>query len=325
MSNNEANSKGVLNLLENGLDFIMKGLDELFGQDRMLINVEATRIDTRNYKYGITNLFAGFLLVLKERLSKHMPELIYIGTIKDVRQKLRSGKQIPNTVDLDEALERLEIGPRVVFTEEELAIIKRIQNFRNQFEHFKVDINKHQVQAEVTKFLDIIETFLKTQLNINLDRYSPTSAALRKRVVRIREEVIKFDSKLEETVYETITLIAGRRIPGDLLSSQDEIVLPQLKKLNHTSSLLSRFHYIPDFEGKFEDAQWFVEIKGGYARGGYQTVIEKLIDIHKTIGAKTWLIAFGEFTEGEKNLAVKNGVYLTDPLSWKEILKISKA
>jgi hypothetical protein len=108
MSNAESsNIKLELSLLNNGLDFILKGIDELFDDDYVIREYSsAVDIGTSSYKYGVLNLFSGFLLLLKERLYRHMPELIYKGSLKDIKTQLNSGKT-PNTVDLDEALEKL--------------------------------------------------------------------------------------------------------------------------------------------------------------------------------------------------------------------------
>jgi len=95
------------------------------------------------------------IIELKERLTRHLPELIYKGTIRETKAKLSSGKT-PNTVDFDEALERLEIGPRVVFSQNDLKVIKRIQEFRNFFEHYEIIINPYQIWGELSKFVTII-------------------------------------------------------------------------------------------------------------------------------------------------------------------------
>jgi hypothetical protein len=107
MSHQEPNIKVELSLLENGLDFILKGIDELFDEEHVIREYSTTTdIDSSRYKYGVIHLFSGFLLLLKERLSRHVPELIFKGKISEVKQKIAKGRT-PNTVDLDEALERL--------------------------------------------------------------------------------------------------------------------------------------------------------------------------------------------------------------------------
>ncbi|MGF1524520.1 MAG: hypothetical protein ACFBSF_19530 [Leptolyngbyaceae cyanobacterium] len=117
-----------LSLLENGLDFIIRGIDELY---ELYDDIEYQQYiypisqPQKDYKYGVLHLFSGFLLLLKERLSHHMTGLIFEGRMEDVRRKLDKGKEL-NTVNLDEALERLEIGPKVVFSESDAKIIRKI-------------------------------------------------------------------------------------------------------------------------------------------------------------------------------------------------------
>ena len=114
MSVEDSDSALKLNLLDNGVDFILKGIDELFDSDHVLREYStATDITISSYKYGVLHLFSGFLLLLKERLSRHLSELIFKGKVNEVRQKISSGKT-PNTIDFDEALERLEIAPILI-------------------------------------------------------------------------------------------------------------------------------------------------------------------------------------------------------------------
>jgi hypothetical protein len=128
----------------------------------------------------VLNLFSGFLLLLKERLSRHLPELTFKGKVNEVRQKLSAGKTL-NTVDLDEALERLEIGPRVMFSKDELEVIRTVQEIRSQFEHYKVSINRHLLWKNVSKFLELIGRFLFNELQVNIEA-SPKNIDLQKKI-----------------------------------------------------------------------------------------------------------------------------------------------
>ncbi|MEG4344364.1 hypothetical protein QUB70_13875 [Microcoleus sp. A003_D6] len=193
MSNAESsNIQLELSLLNNGLDFILKGIDELFDDDYVLRDYStAVDIGTSSYKYGVLNLFSGFLLLLKERLFRHMPELIYKGSLKDIKNKLSSGK-IPNTVDLDEALERLEIGPKFAFSEQDVKLIRYVQDVRNKFEHYKISVdNKYELWSNLSKFLELIDNFLVEQLHISIER-SPEA-------LKIKEKIHKIDSVWERT------------------------------------------------------------------------------------------------------------------------------
>ena len=159
-----------LSLLENGLDFIIRGIDELY---ELYDDIEYQQYiypisqPQRDYKYGVLHLFSGFLLLLKERLSHHMPELVFEGKMEDVRRKLSKEKE-PNTVNLDEALERLEIGPKVIFSESDNKVIRKIQKSRNRFEHYKFSANKFEINKVIIDFIDLIDRFLINELKIDI-------------------------------------------------------------------------------------------------------------------------------------------------------------
>jgi hypothetical protein len=168
MSSEETEDILELNLLDNGMDFILKGIDELFDEEYLLREYSTAKdITISSYKYGVLHLFSGFLLILKERLSRHLPELIFKGKITEVKQKIASGKPL-NTIDFDETLERLEASPKVIFSEGELKVIRTIQDIRNQFEHYKVSTNKYRLWTNISKFLELIDNFLIRELQVNL-------------------------------------------------------------------------------------------------------------------------------------------------------------
>ncbi|WP_375511851.1 hypothetical protein [uncultured Nostoc sp.] len=181
MSNEKSDTTLQFNLLDNGVDFILKGIDELFDEAHVLREYSsATHITISSYKYGVLHLFSGFLLLLKERLSRHLPELIFKGRVNEVKQKISSGKT-PNTIDLDEALERLEIDPKVIFSNDELEVIRTVQDIRNQFEHYKVSTNKYRLWTNISKFLELIDRFLVNELQINIEA-SSESLELQKKI-----------------------------------------------------------------------------------------------------------------------------------------------
>jgi hypothetical protein len=306
--------------LENGLDFIIKGLDELFGENHELKSAKATEVEIRNFKYGITNLFSGFLLLLKERLSRHIPELIFIGRLSETRQKLLSKKRLPVTVDLDEAFERLEIGPKVIFTQDEIEVIRNIQNVRNQFEHYKVTANKYQLWAELTKFVDVIENFLQIELGIDSTKYSKESKLLSKKADALRKTVVQCDSAIEKEVFEVLQALSDKDIPGRLLGADSNITLPRIKYTQKPYKISGR-KYIPDFEGTSSDGfHWVLEVKGAYIHTGGIPVLERLLSIqNQSFQTKTWLIAIGDLSNSVKEFAIQNQIYFTDINSWQEL------
>jgi hypothetical protein len=200
MSHQEPNIKVELSLLENGLDFILKGIDELFDEEHVIREYStATDIDSSRYKYGVIHLFSGFLLLLKERLSRHVPELIFKGKISEVKQKIAKGRT-PNKVDLDEALERLEFGPRVVFSEDDLDVIRLIQRIRNEFEHYKVSVNKHYLWQNVSIFLELIDQFLIEELHINIES-STQSVEIQRKIHKISSVWKRVDLKRRKDIW----------------------------------------------------------------------------------------------------------------------------
>ncbi len=195
MSHTESsNIQLELSLLNNGLDFILKGIDELFDDDYVMREYSsAVDIGTSSYKYGVLNLFSGFLLLLKERLYRHTPELIFQGNLEDITNKVSSGKT-PNTVALKEALKKLKTYPGFVFTEPEEKLIKDVQDMRNKFEHYTISVDKYELWSHLSKFLELIDKFLVEELHINIEN-SPEA-------LELQEKIHQIDSVWERTQKE---------------------------------------------------------------------------------------------------------------------------
>jgi len=201
-----------LNLLENGLDFIIRGLDELYVsyndseyEERFITPISQPQKD---YKYGIIHLFAGFLLLLKEKLARDTPKLIYIGTIEKIDDQLSKG-EVPNTVKLDDALKRLKNLPnienQVIFSDSDTLVIKKVQKYRNIFEHYIIIINNTEtleLKNVIISFIDLIDRFLNEhlQININLLDSSP----------EIRVKILSIKSIYDRIVKESEIAIQAR-------------------------------------------------------------------------------------------------------------------
>jgi hypothetical protein len=205
MSNQDGSQQFQLNLLENGIDFILKGIDELFRMpdDEILAmrdiesshSISALDIPPQNYKYGVLHLFSGFLLLLKQRLYMHVPELIFKGTLQDIKRKLAKN-EIPNTIDFDEIIEKLTYGPRFVFTDSEMDSIRKMQKFRNRFEHYTSDGNKFELWSVVSEFLKIIEKFMREEIGIIIE--DSTSEYLLIKKIQFIEPVLERAREVEK-------------------------------------------------------------------------------------------------------------------------------
>jgi len=193
-----------LSLLENGLDFIIRGLDELYELDDDMEYeqyIYPISKPQKDYKYGVLHLFSGFLLLLKERLSQHLPELIFAGKIEDIKKQLNNGREL-NTVNLDEALDRLQIGPKVSFSESDTEVIRKIQKYRNRFEHYKIDVNQFELNKVIIDFIDLIDRFLIHELKIDITSTPLNTNPEIRAKVRSIESVYKRinDKRLRELV-----------------------------------------------------------------------------------------------------------------------------
>ncbi|MEG4625652.1 hypothetical protein Q5691_15360 [Microcoleus sp. w1-18aA5] len=150
----------TLSLLENALDFIIRGLDELYDnseyEERFITPISQPQKD---YKYGILHLYAGFILLLKEKLYRDTPSLIYTNGEKTVNYK-QATERLKNLDNMEN---------QVVFNERDKSIIKDIQDYRNVFEHYKIDnVDTLKLKEVIIDFIDVINRFLNQHLEINI-------------------------------------------------------------------------------------------------------------------------------------------------------------
>jgi hypothetical protein len=157
-----------LDLLENALDFIASGINEVFNDKDTFAYVRPDERTYRAYKYGTLHLFSGFLLLVKLRLERHHALALYSGKLRDAEEKIKKGK-LPNTVDFDEALEKLELGPKVTFSKNQIDTIHAMRDFRNNFEHFKFQVNPFHAWAVISNFLIIIDEFMVKELKVKME------------------------------------------------------------------------------------------------------------------------------------------------------------
>jgi len=120
-----------LNLLDNGLDFIIEGLkpaSKIFWNN----NSENT------WKYSALNIFSGIELILKERLRQEHWSLIFDDVNNANENKLIKGDFI--SVSHNNVIKRLKGICNIRINDEP---IDKLRKIRNKFEHYeaKTDIN----------------------------------------------------------------------------------------------------------------------------------------------------------------------------------------
>jgi hypothetical protein len=247
--------------------------------------------------------------------------LIFKGKLSEVKAKLKSGKRVPNTVDLDEAIERLEVGPRVTFTEPELETIRRIQDFRNRFEHYKFSGNKYQVWAELIKFLELLYRFSKEELSIDLIFGPEKLKEVEYILGEVHDEFVQFASKVEVIVFQTLINNIGEELSAEILGINKSLIIPPITQGMHRYPINESRYYTPDFESvDAETNKLLIEVKGGI-RFGLQKSIENMKGLLKlNSGLTIWLIIMDyEMSEKEKKHLVSLGLIVSDYKDWNRI------
>ncbi|MBN8466202.1 hypothetical protein JYJ95_06740 [Corallococcus exiguus] len=174
------NSQGVslkLSLLDNGIDFIKTGIETFFSKDEP---------GTHEHKYALMHIYSGVLLVLKERLKRAHPSLVF----KDVETV---GTPNAKTVDFTELLGRLCKCAGVKLSSEGEETLRRVQRMRNTIEHYEVDLNLKHVEKMIGDLAEFTFAFMRdhldTQLEAHLDDLSwERVQELRAISTRIKEE-----------------------------------------------------------------------------------------------------------------------------------------
>jgi len=285
-----------------------------------LRNTNATNLELRNFKYGIINLFTGFLLLLKERLRQHNPELIYKGNPSDIKIKIESGNKNLRTVNYPESISRLKKGPQVTFKKSDAEIIEKIRNLRNEFVHFNVSADKYQLSAETQNFIDIIENFIQNELGLDPATYSIESKQVHLKAEEMRERIIDFESNFEYEVYKILSLLSGNEIPGDFLSSENDLLIPN-EFIKERVYFLDSNIYRADIVGvSLDGSELVIEVIGAYLPNGGIHILNRLEIFKENVSnSKVWLIVFGEVPDYLKDRAIKMNLLLTDIEGWKKI------
>jgi ribosomal protein L37E len=138
-------------LLENGVDFIAKALDELRGDP-----------SARNLKYGVLHLKSGLDLILKERLRMHDWRQLFDDTSLAEEGLFESGEFVsPRT---REVLRRLREEAGVTITSRQKRNIERLRRLRNRIEHFAITDSATTVVAVTSLTLAFALDFVGAQI-----------------------------------------------------------------------------------------------------------------------------------------------------------------
>lgn len=204
------------NLLENGIDFIRSGIERYFLRDTA---------GARDHKYAVLHIFAGVLLLLKERLRKAHPSLIF-KRVEDVAKEF--SKDDVKTVTFDEAVERLRNCANVDIPANQLAALRTAQRIRNQLEHYEVSLDLKQTQAVVGRLCEFAYFFMRDHLNESLGQH--LKGEVWHRVVELRGIARKLEEERLEEWRERASKYA--KIPKSRLRHMKESIEPYHPKHN---------------------------------------------------------------------------------------------
>jgi hypothetical protein len=144
-------------LLDNGIDFIRSGLQVYFLRDTPKV---------RAHKYALLHVFAGVLLLMKERLRRSHKALVFDKVSE-------ADKPDAKTVSFDEALNRLRRSADVSIKETHIDTLRRAQKVRNRLEHYEFSINLQEARDLIGRLCEFSYVFLKKELKTDLQEKLP--------------------------------------------------------------------------------------------------------------------------------------------------------
>lgn len=116
-----------LDLLDNGLDYIMTGINHL--------QFESQSHSENIWKYSVLNVFSGIELILKEKLRQEHWSLVFEDVSNASEQKLLQGDFV--SVSHNEVVKRLKGICNISINDEP---INNLRKLRNRFEHFEIKV-----------------------------------------------------------------------------------------------------------------------------------------------------------------------------------------
>ena len=142
-------------------DLIANAKDSLRRAVNLLAWKEIESTDAR-FKHAITNAAHSIELLLKERLRRQDPDLVWENKAKNTNRE-------PRTVNVDNAISRLEAMARVNFIASDKMMIQYIRKARNEIEHYEWNMTGREAKHIVGEALAFAFEFGKKHLDINLD------------------------------------------------------------------------------------------------------------------------------------------------------------
>lgn len=324
-------NKIQITLIENGEHSLRKGIEayKLFQKKRGETSEKKMLL-----KEALMFIHQGVELLLKEILVRKSEFLIFSDLKLATKKQLqadREGKGIfyldkpPHTVTYSEAIDRVCAFIEKLDVEFQKSL-NELNNFRNQIEHYQIDVTKEEIEKIIEEVLPPLEKLLEEKLSIQL------SPDLEEEIKVIQDLSIKrhqFYSNAEKQFSEILPLLSEEKLSKDLMFSEQEVKIPKFNEIIKEPRDLNNngnFRYIPDFLIKTEKGDWIVEIKGNqFADHTFYRLFD-LVD-KLEIKPQLWLVTIGEIkNKSLKRKLKEKGIYVSNLLELiKEIKKKAKS
>jgi hypothetical protein len=153
MPEDKTNRTYELKLMENGIDFVKSGIETYFVEDTP---------DVRSHKYAILHMFSGVVLLLKERLARIRPSLVFV----DEKQ---CGIHGARTTNFHDTLKRLKQNG-VTIDPARLVVLERVRELRNDIEHYEVSLDLEQTKDIIGELAAFAYVFAFDELHQRIDQ-----------------------------------------------------------------------------------------------------------------------------------------------------------
>lgn len=181
-----------LNLLDNGLDFILEALNHVWKKDSLN--------NPNLWKYSILHFFSGAELILKERLKREHWSLIFEDVGNANEQKLIQGDFI--SVSHNEIIKRLKGICHIELNDEPLTNLRKI---RNKFEHFEVNVSVEDCKRALANALQELTSFWDEHIILFCNEEQNNKFAIIKAIINDFDAYVKLTFEKNSQMIKNIT------------------------------------------------------------------------------------------------------------------------
>ena len=244
-----------LNLLDNGLDFILEALSHVWKKDSLN--------NPNLWKYSVLHFFSGAELILKEKLKREHWSLIFEDVGNASEQKLIQGDFI--SVNHNELTKRLKGICNIELNDEPLTNLRKI---RNKFEHFEVRVSVEECKKALAKALQELISFWDKHIILFCNNEQNDKFAMIKAIINDFDTYVKLTFDKNSQMIENITKSgSGILIPCNNCGNASLVVFKETDKTCKCfvcGNQLQKIEYLKIIREGEENDSWL--LKGDYEK-----------------------------------------------------------